>query len=418
MNVTRGLSRGSAFGLIGIVVIGLAAYGNSLMASGAQRHADPRMVLLWSSEASTTIVTVGARFPCRAAVYKGIVHAAIYDAVVGIEGGFEWYTAHAPAPAGASADAAAAQAAHDVLVALFPAQQARLDGVLASSLAMVRSGNASASGRAFGRQIALDILALRVGDGLEINPPYTPPTGPGAFVPQPNPIAPGLGQVRPLILASGDQFRPDGPPPLDSKAYARDLAEVRLIGRLESPIRSAGQTEGGLFFVEHAVLQSTRALNRLSTEQTLTRLGAARMLALTALATGDACIACWDAKYHYSFWRPITAIQADATEPDPTWTPLLGTPNHPSYPSGHGCYTGALTEALEDFFGTDRVEFTVDSTSSGTTHTFQRFSALSARVVEARVWSGIHFRFDDNDGFAIGRKVARWLRQNFLRPAS
>ena len=295
MNVTRGLSRGSAFGLIGIVVIGLAAYGNSLMASGAQRHADPRMVLLWSSEASTTIVTVGARFPCRAAVYKGIVHAAIYDAVVGIEGGFEWYTAHAPAPAGASADAAAAQAAHDVLVALFPAQQARLDGVLASSLAMVRSGNASASGRAFGRQIALDILALRVGDGLEIDSPVHTAYGTGRLraAAQPDRPRPWAG---PASHPGERRSVPSGwPATARQQGLRSDLAEVRLIGRLESPIRSAGQTEGGLFFVEHAVLQSTRALNRLSTEQTLTRLGAARMLALTALATGDACIACWDA---------------------------------------------------------------------------------------------------------------------------
>jgi hypothetical protein len=404
-----------------LVCVALAGFGLLGRAHSEQvlkphsLRAELAMVLLWSSEATNTIVTVGGKFPCRAAVYKGIVHAAIYDAVVGIEGGYEPYTAHAAAPPGASADAAAAQAAHDVLSVLFPAQQARLDDVLATSLALVSDGEAETRGREFGKFVALDILALRANDNLEIDPPYIPGTGPGAWVPGPSPVGVGLGTARPLVLLSGDQFRPNGPPALDSRQYATDLAETRQLGVLNNSSRTAKQTETALFFVEHAVPQFTRALARIAVDTNLTRLQAARMLALTAIASGDACIACFDAKYHYSFWRPITAVRNGSFAPDPAWSPLIATPNFPSYPSAHACFTAAVAQSLEGFFREDHFSFSVDSGSSGGVHSFDRFRALTREVENARVWGGIHFRTDSEDGAAIGRNVANWLEQNFLR---
>jgi hypothetical protein len=416
MRTTRGGSNLLWSALKGFVLfLGLVLVCNP-SAYALQPSPNPEMVLLWSSEATNTIVAVGAKFPCRAAVYKGIVHAAIYDAVVGIDGGFEPYATHVAASPGVSADAAAAQAAHDVLIALFPAQQARLDGVLASSLAMVPDGVSKTLGTAYGQEVARDILALRANDNLENDPPYTPGSGPGAWVPSPNPVGTGLGLARPLVLLSGDQFRQAGPPPLDGSQYAAALAEVRDRGTLNSVTRTPGQTETALFYVEHAVPQFTRALNRLAIERRLTRIEAARMLALTA--SGDACIACFDAKYHYSFWRPITAIHNDSAAPDPTWLPLIATPNHPSYPSAHACYTKAVTETLSDFFDKDQVSFTLDSTSSGATHGFRSFSQLSTEIGNARVWGGIHFPTDVIDGAVIGRNVARWLDEHFLRPTS
>jgi hypothetical protein len=399
-----------------LVLLAFVGWVRAAGVSAAEQAGDPTTVLEWSSAATTTIVTVGLKFPCRAAVYKGIVHAAIYDAVVGIEGGFEPYTVHAAAPEDASADAAAAQAAHDVLVGLFPAQQSQLDAVLAVSLARVPDGQAEDDGVLYGHQVAIDILALRQNDNLEFNPAYSPGSGPGAWVAGPNPVGTGLGHTLPLIMSSGDQFRPDGPPALASAEYANALDQVRSVGAASSATRTSEQTESARFYVEHAVPQFTRALNKLSIDQKLTLLGAARMLAMTAIASGDACIACFDAKYYYSFWRPITAIRNDTTAPDPAWTPLIPTPNHPSYPSAHSCYTEATTESLKDFFGTDHVTFTVDSTSTGTTHTFRKFSDFSKEVVNARVWGGIHFRTDDTAGAAIGRDVARWLGQHYLRP--
>jgi hypothetical protein len=398
-----------------LICVAIASVGLVGRAHSKELRADSAMVLLWSSEATNTIVTVGGKFPCRAAVYKGIVHAAIYDAVVGIEGGYEPYTSHAAAPPGASADAAAAQAAHDVLAVLFPAQQARLDGVLATSLTLVSDGEAQTRGREFGKFVAVDILALRANDNVEIDPPYIAGSGPGAWIPGPSPVGVGLGTARPLVLLSGDQFRPKGPPVLDGHQYAADLAEVRRVGFINSTARTVEQTEAALFYVEHAVPQFTRALNRLAVETNLTRVQTARMLALTAIASGDACIACFDAKYHYSFWRPITAIRTGSITPDPAWSPLIPTPNHPSYPSAHACFTGAVTESLEGFFREDNVSFSIDSGSSGGTHSFDRFRALTREVVNARVWGGIHFRTDDEDGAAIGRDVANWLEQHFLR---
>ena len=412
MRMTKGRFCGLFFGLVGFVAGGPS--GAAVFSAAGQ--GDPTTVLEWSSAATTAIVTVEPRFPCRSAVYKGIVHAAIYDAVVGIEGGYEPYTEHAAAPEGASADAAAAQAAHDVLGGLFPALQAELDAVLEVSLARVPDGQAQDDGVLYGQQVAIDILALRQNDNLEFNPVYTPGSGPGAWAPGPNPVGTGLGQTRPLIMSSGDQFRPGEPPVLASIEYADALNEVRSMGAVSSWARLPQQTETARFYSDNAVPQFTRALNKLSTEQGLTLLGAARMLAMTAIASGDACIACFDAKYYYSFWRPITAIRNDANAPDPSWTPLISTPNHPSYPSAHACYTEATTESLRDFFGTDHVPFTVDSTSTGTTHTFRKFSDLSKELVDARVWGGVHFRTDDTAGALIGRKVAKLLDKEFLRP--
>ena len=415
MKTTSRKSLPACIALMG-TLLGESAGGEEVRSSDSLRRVDSAMVLLWSSEATNTIVTVGGVFACRAAVYKGIVHSAIYDAVVGIEGGYEPYAKHLAAQAGASADAAVAQAAHDVLVAQFPAQRARLDGLLVTSLAFVPDGVSESSGRDFGKAVAEDILTLRANDNLESDPPYTPSSGPGAWVPGPGPIGVGLGLARPLVLLTGAQFRPNGPPALDSSQYATGLEEVRQIGAVSSVTRTAGQTDAGLFYVEHAVPQFTRALGRLAIEKRLTRLQTARMLALTAIASGDACIACFEAKYHYSFWRPITAIRSASASPDPAWSPLIATPNHPSYPSAHGCYTAGVTESLAGFFRRDHVSFSVDSTSSGTTHSFPSFSALLREVENARVWGGIHFRSDDQDGAAIGRNVANWLEQNFLRP--
>jgi len=412
MRMTKGRFCGLFFGVVGFVAGGPS--GAAVVSAAGQ--GDPTTVLEWSSAATSAIVAVEPRFPCRSAVYKGIVHAAIYDAVVGIEGGYEPYTEHAAAPEGASADAAAAQAAHDVLVGLFPALQAELDAVLEVSLARVPDGQAQDDGVLYGQQVAIDILTLRQNDNLESNPVYTPGSGPGAWVPGPNPVGTGLGQTRPLIMLSGDEFRPDGPPALGSVEYADALNEVRSVGALSSGARSPQQTETARFYSDNAVPQFTRALNKLSTEQGLTLLGAARMLAMTAIASGDACISCFDAKYYYSFWRPITAIRNDANAPDPSWTPLISTPNHPSYPSAHACYTEATTESLRDFFATDHVTFTVDSTSTGTTHTFRKFSDLSKELVDARVWGGVHFRTDDTAGALIGRKVAKLLDKEFMRP--
>jgi hypothetical protein len=197
---------------------------------------------------------------------------------------------------------------------------------------------------------------------------------------------------------------------------------VKYLGRIDSRVRSAKQTAVALFWTDHDIPQWNRSLLRLADARGLTALETARMLAMTHVAGGDAMIGCFDAKYHYLSWRPVHAIlRADTdgnphTKSDPTWQPLLPTPNHPEYPSAHACHTTAIAEALESFFGPGRLRFSLDSLVTGETRHYKRFSEVVAEVNNARVWAGFHFRYSQEDGSRIGRKVARFVVRNFFQP--
>jgi hypothetical protein len=230
-----------------------------------------------------------------------------------------------------------------------------------------------------------------------------------------------LTQVRPLTYLSNSQFRPDGPNPLTSAEYAEDFNEVKAYGRLDSSVRTPEQTDIARFWTEAGASQAPRTLRTLAIGKGLGVAETARMFALVHVAGADAALACFDAKYHYLFWRPIHAIQrADtdgnpATEPDPTWKPLL-TVNHPEYPSAHGCFTTAMAETLGAFFGTDKVAFVVSSTVTGTAGYYDSFNDLAKEVYDARVWGGLHFRNSMMEGAWIGKKVARHVVTNFFQP--
>lgn len=379
----------------------------------------------WSLIAQNSIVVVGQKFPGEAAVYMGIVHAAIYDAAVGVSGGYHPYLVSPVVPRGASLDAAVATAAHRVLVDLFPAQQADLDAAYATSLAGIPEGRPKADGIAAGEQVGDGFLDLPAIDGLNATVPYVqPPTGPGVY--EPTASAPPLGTklplVVPLALDDASQFRPDGPLPLGSREYAADLREVKKLGRVDSTFRTEGQTRTALFWTDHDIPQWNRNLVRLAEQRHLSPVRTARMLAMAHVAGSDAMIACFDAKYHYLSWRPLHAIQrADTdgnplTHPDPAWQPLRPTPNHPEYPSAHACHATAVTAALEKFFGTDGVSFSLDSLATGETRYYHHFRDVVQEVNNARVWAGFHFRNSDQDGSTIGRQVGRFVARNFFQP--
>lgn len=255
--------------------------------------------------------------------------------------------------------------------------------------------------------------------------PYVQPSpGPGVFEPTPPPPSPvdvKLAHVRPLTFDSPSRFRPRGPSRLSRARYAADLAEVAALGRVDSVVRTPEQTDIARFWAENTYIQWNRNLRRLATEQRLDLVATARMMALVHVSASDAVIGCFDAKYHYLFWRPVHAIaRADTdgnadTGPDPTWAPLLIV-NHPEYPSAHACWTKAVTDAVAAFFGTDRVVFTLDSTVTGTTPTYRRFSAAMREVFVARIYAGLHFRDSMADGQAVGRRVARHVVCNFFQP--
>jgi len=382
------------------------------------------MVSDWSLTAQNSIVVVGKKFPGEAAVYMGIVHAAIYDAAVAVSGGYDPFRVSPVVSPGASLDAAVATAAHRVLTGLFPDQQADLDVAYAASLAAIPDGQAKTDGIAAGEEVGAGILELPTDEGLNETVPYVqPPTGPGVY--EPTASAPPLGtklpQVVPLALQAASQFRPDGPLPLGSRQYAADLNQVSQLGRVDSTARSEEQTATALFWTDHDIPQWNRNLLRLAAARGLSPTETARLLAMAHVAGSDAMIACFEAKYHYLSWRPLHAIRrADTdgnarTQPDPAWQPLRATPNHPEYPSAHGCHTSAVATALQSFFGTDAVSFSLDSLATGETRHYDSLRDVVHEVNRARVWAGFHLRNSDQEGSTLGRKVGRFVAKNFFQ---
>ena len=313
-------------------------------------------------------------------MYLGFVQAAVYNAVVGVEGQYAPYRFHAHAPRGTSAQAAAVAAAHQVLVTYVPSAQDTLDADYATSLAQIPDGMAKTQGIAFGTRAADDLIRQRAHDGRNADIQFTQPPAPGVWRPTPPQFlpmsAPWLGFVTPLLVNSATQFAPAPPPALTSARYTRDFNEVKALGSDNSTERTADQTATALFFSGNAVVQFNTALRDQVTVRHLDIAAAARMFAAADMSVADALITVWHAKYIYGYWRPITAINlADtdgnpATSPDPNWTPLRTTPNYPEYPSGYNAYTSTESHALENLFETRHLQMTLISTAVPGTQRF------------------------------------------------
>ena len=392
--------------------------------------------------------------PGRASRAMAIVHVAVFDAVNAIAGGYRSYTDLPPAPRGASMSAAIAQAAHDTLVALFPSQTAVFDQQLATDVAGLREGRAKTDGLDVGRRAAAAILALRADDGSQHTEPllgtdFVTSDDPGKWRQDPisqAPVALGAhwGSVEPFVLDSGAQFRAPPPPALDSAEYAAAFDEVKRLGGdgVVTPTeRTEDETMTGIYWAYDgtpSLCAPTRLYNEIImdiAEQRGTKpVDLARLLALANVAMADAGIASWESKFHYQFWRPVTAIREAgtanaATEADPAFTPLGAqasnltgpnfTPPFPAYPSGHATFGGALFETLRKFYGTDDIPFTFTSDEfNGVTKDSQgnvrpllsrSFTSLSQAEEEngqSRIYLGIHWTFDKTEGIAQGRKVA------------
>lgn len=364
-----------------------------------------------------------------------IVQASVFDAVNGIERRYTPIHVKPDAPRGASARAAAVQAAYASLVKLYPAQQSIFNAARASSLAAIlnKKGDwdeqqerqkAVYSGVAWGQEVADAIWAWRSTDGFTPPPaPFIGGTNIGEWRPTPpafaTGVAPQFAYMTPWVITTPSQFRPAGPPALSSARYAEVFNEIKAYGSLSSPFRTADQTLFSQFwnstttsyFWNHVALY-------LGAERHTTLLQNALVLGALNVAIADAAIACWDAKYHYVFWRPVTAIPlADsdgnlATISDPNWTPLLITPAHPEYPSAHSTATAAGIAVLAHFFGKNSA-FVVDSNVMlGVVRSFPNFAAAQAELNNARVYGGIHFRTAVEDGQATGTAVAKYVLKN------
>jgi hypothetical protein len=384
--------------------------------------AQPNAVTDWNLIA-TNAIAVG-RTPASSEVLLGLLQAAIYDTVVSAEGDDDDAFAVSIRRRGpTSVDAAVAAAARGVLVIRVPGQAATVEAAYTSFLAGIADGARKTNGIRLGRAVAGAYVGLRADDGFDNVVLFEqPPVGPGVFEPlAPPPAQPvdvKLKQVRPLAFDDAARFRPDGPDSLTSASYTEDFNEVKALGRIDSAVRTAGQTETARFWTEQAMVQWSRAVRNLALARRLDVAETARMMAMAHVAGGDSAIGCWQAKYYFNYWRPVHAIQRAATDgnpdtaPDPTWTHLIAG-NHPEYPSGHACVTGGVTHGLAAFLGTDRVAIDIDSTVTGTTRQFDRLRDIRAEVNLARIYGGLHFRDAMEDGEQLGRRTAREVARHF-----
>ncbi len=405
--------------------------------------------------------------PTGASRAFAIISAAVYDAANSIVGSYAPYLAEIPNARGASVDAAVGQAAHDTLVAMFPSQQAMFDQELTTFLRHVPgSARAKERGIDVGHQAAVNILAARTDDGSQAEQIYTPYPYPGYW--QPDPLHPGQvalhpqwGEVRPFALASSNQFRASdvvGITPqsrlayLNSQDYTDAYNQVMELGAADSTVRTADQTQIGIFWGYDGVPNlgtPPRAYNQIieiiARQEHNSLMQNARLFALTNIAMADAGIACWESKYAYNFWRPITGIRnADSTgnpntPEDPNWVPLGAqadngsgtnfTPGFPSYDSGHATFGASFFQVLRDFYGTDHIAFswqsdeyngvTRDANGNVRPAVTRHYDNLEQAQYEnfiSRVYLGVHWIFDQQQGDIMGTNVGNYVFQNILRP--
>lgn len=360
-----------------------------------------------------------------------IVQAAVFDAVNGIDPQYTPIHISHRGPRNASKRAAAVQAAYVILSDLYPAQSATLDQQRSASLMGISRGwgaersESIQQGIEWGQTVADAIWAWRSNDGFaQTVPPFIGGTAPGEW--RPTPAAPGLApqlaQVTPWVLQSPSQFRPPAPPALDSLEYTADFNEIKVMGSSLSTSRTIDETDAAIFWNpgNPPDFWDPVAVS-LAQKHHFNLLETAHLLAQVNLAMSDGIIACWDAKYTYVSWRPITAIQLADTDgnpntiADPTWTPLLATPPFPGYPSAHSCASSAAARVLAHYFGKNTAITVTNDALPGEKRTFASFSAALEEIVNARVFGGIHFRTDCNAGQTLGNSVGEYVIKHSLR---
>jgi hypothetical protein len=404
----------------------------------------------WNKIAEDTVVGSGA-FQPEGFLYMAYVTAAVYDAVVAIEGGFEPYGPPIAAPPGASVDCAVVEAAYRTLryyFAAFPALVANLDAYYAEALSNLDGCTADGGGgTGVGFAAATQIIELRTGDGrmtpINVTSSFpTLPPGPGVWrltPPFAAPQTPWIGDVRPFVLHSLDQFPPDAPPSLQSGEWVEAFNQIKAYGALNGSARTDEQTFIAKFWSANVVRQYNRVVRDITDARGL--LETARLAAMVNLIGADSLMSTFNAKYHYLFWRPVTAIDptavtADGFGPVPGyddgnaataeqtgWRPLLTTPNHPEYPSAHGSITSAVAEVFSAFLGTNQINLDIHGFDPagppGNLNAVRHFDMpndLRQEIIDARLWAGFHYRFSTVAGVVLGRQVANFELAHAFRP--
>jgi hypothetical protein len=398
--------------------------------------ATPDPVLQWIGIMNDTVLAGGTP-PFFTSRIAAMVSASVFDAVNGIDPRYRPIHVRQDAPHGASQRAAAIQAAYVILADAYPAQSALLAAQRDASLgtlALTENAESIAAGVAWGQTVADAIWAWRQTDGFAPPPPpfegvlgiVGTPAAIGYWRPTPPPNAPGAGTqlatMTPWVLVRASRFRLPPPYSLDSAQYAADLNETKTWGAFSGSPRTADQSELALFWQSNTPLTWNRVAAQISTERGLSFHENVHLFALLNVTMADAVIACWDSKYRYSFWRPITAIQEGLTpaDADPTWKPWLdffppGTPAFPEYPSAHASISGSAAFILASTFG-ENTSFTVTSESRPGTRSFSSFSSAVSEIADARVFGGIHFRTSCVIGNTLGSTVADYVSRHAMRP--
>ena len=397
--------------------------------SAARLCAD--VVIDWNNVMYDSVRT-NSMSPLPATRISAAMNTAMYDAINSIARTHRPYHVDVTAAPGASREVAAAQAAHRVLSALIPANQATFDAALTNSLSSVPDGPEKTAGITLGDTVSAAILALRANDGASAVVPYTPGSQPGQWQPTPPAnaaaAAPQWANVTPWAMTSPSQFRnPDGPPALDSAEYTAAFNQVKEIGSATSTTRTQDQSNIAQFWAGPTGTATppghwNKIAQTVAQSQGTTLEENARLFALLSISQADALISSWDNKYHYNHWRPVTAIREaatdgnPATEADASWSSFITTPNHPSYSAAHGTLSGASGALLADFFGTDNITFTSSTEGFAVPdRTYTSFSQASTEASNSRLYGGIHWSFDNEDGLAGGQSLGHHIYATQLR---
>jgi PAP2 superfamily len=355
-----------------------------------------------------------------------IVHIAMFDAVNSIERRYRPYLIQIPALKNISQDAAAATAAGTVLIALHPDKAGELKVALASYLAVIPDSDGKLDGIKVGEAAAAKVLEARVHDGADAPDAYRLKTKPGVYVPTSTMVGSAWPNLKPFVLRSPSQFRPGPPISLESNEWTADYNEIKEYGGKTSTKRLAQQTETARFWLTVGPPMYHQITRQVIAAKSMSIVDSARFMALYSVALTDAYISVFDAKYHYDFWRPITAIRnADIdgnpeTTPEANWEPIDNTPLHPEYPCAHCIESGAASAVIEYLLGSTEIpEVSMTSpTAPGVTHRWANLASFEDEIAEARICAGFHYRFSTRVGAAMGHKVGRYVVENVMQPVA
>jgi hypothetical protein len=393
------------------------------LASSIAVPARADVVTDWNS-AALDAIRAGHTAPPIASRNLAILHVSIYDAVNGIARTHEPYLVPSGVPGSASREAAASAAAHEALVNLFPANASDFDALYAAILAGIPDSPHKTAGIVWGEFVANQILAARANDGSDAIVPPPGGSGPGVWVPTPPGFLPYLlpqwGFVVPFAMTSSSQFRPPGPPSLDSQQYAADYEEVKELGAAVGSTRTEDQTEIALFWADGAGTETApghwNSIAQIIADAHGNTLEEnARLFALLNISMADAAICSWDAKYTFNFWRPVTAIAF--AEPQLNWMSFIVTPPFPDYVSGHSTISAAAATVLPLFYGTEDLPFTTGSDFlPGVYRSFSTCLDAADEAAVSRLYGGIHFRSANEDGLQAGMSIGQWTFTHYLQP--